>query len=358
MREHTATTDERTTATNELTYLHGAHLGSASLATNANGAKITGSDARYFPYGAMRPGLEGATLPTDRRYTGQRWEDGIGLYDYNARYYDPALGRFISADTLVPNPGDPQSLNRYAYVQNNPLKYTDPSGHWLDTVIDIAGIAYDIHEIKRDGWNWINGAALAVDVVCLVVPIAAGGGMAVRAVAHADDAVDVVRAVNRVDDVADAARAVERVGDATDAIHAADTAGDALDAGNVIGPNFFNRTIDRAPNNPRNYTLRPSDVADGGLGLSTISDSVPSGTVLQETGRRRLVQIPADDIPTGFQWAQTPGHYGNPILDSNHWELWHPDRFQELPPGEYVNWWNGTIAPWLAEKATHWSVVK
>jgi len=123
VRECTATTDE-------LTYLHGDHLGSASLATDASGAKLTGSDTRYFPYGAMRPGLAGATLPTDRRYTGQRWEDGIGLYDYNARYYDPTLGRFISADTLVPNPGDPQSLNRYTYTLNNPLKYTDPSGHY------------------------------------------------------------------------------------------------------------------------------------------------------------------------------------------------------------------------------------
>jgi hypothetical protein len=46
-----------------------------------------------------------------------------------ARWYDPALGRFISPDSIVPQPGNPQSLNRYSYVLNNPLKYTDPSGH-------------------------------------------------------------------------------------------------------------------------------------------------------------------------------------------------------------------------------------
>ncbi|MCD4738027.1 MAG: RHS repeat-associated core domain-containing protein [Anaerolineae bacterium] len=51
------------------------------------------------------------------------------MYDYHARYYHPALGRFVSADTIVPNPSDPQSLNRYAYTLNNPLKYTDPSGY-------------------------------------------------------------------------------------------------------------------------------------------------------------------------------------------------------------------------------------
>ena len=69
------------------------------------------------------------TLPTDRRFTGQRWEQGLGLYDYNARWYHPALGRFVSADTVVPEPGNPQSLNRFAYVYNNPLQYLDPDGH-------------------------------------------------------------------------------------------------------------------------------------------------------------------------------------------------------------------------------------
>ncbi len=48
---------------------------------------------------------------------------------YNARWYDAQLGRFVSADTLVPSPGNPQSLNRFAYVVNNPLALVDPSGH-------------------------------------------------------------------------------------------------------------------------------------------------------------------------------------------------------------------------------------
>ena len=49
---------------------------------------------------------------------------------YNARYYDPLLRRFISPDTIVPDPGDPQSLNRYSYVRNNPVNRADPSGHF------------------------------------------------------------------------------------------------------------------------------------------------------------------------------------------------------------------------------------
>jgi RHS repeat-associated protein len=72
------------------------------------------------------------TTPMARRFAGQIEDATIGLYFYNARYYDPALGRFVSADTIVPSPGDPQSLNRYSYVLNSPLNYRDPSGHAVD----------------------------------------------------------------------------------------------------------------------------------------------------------------------------------------------------------------------------------
>jgi len=46
----------------------------------------------------------------------------------NARYYLPEVGRFVSPDSIVPEPGNPQSYNRYAYVRNNPVNFTDPSG--------------------------------------------------------------------------------------------------------------------------------------------------------------------------------------------------------------------------------------
>mgnify|MGYP000537957616 CR=1 FL=1 len=51
---------------------------------------------------------------------------------YRARYYHPALGRFVSADAMVPSPQNPMDFNRYAYVRNSPLNYTDPSGHAVD----------------------------------------------------------------------------------------------------------------------------------------------------------------------------------------------------------------------------------
>ena len=62
--------------------------------------------------------------------TGQRLEAEIGLYFYNTRFYDATLGRFAQADTIIPGAGNPLALDRYAYVQNNSLRYNDPSGHY------------------------------------------------------------------------------------------------------------------------------------------------------------------------------------------------------------------------------------
>jgi hypothetical protein len=56
------------------------------------------------------------------RYTGQREEAALGLYDYGARWYDPSIGRFIQADTIVPQPGNPQSLYRCFTVRRKKSK--------------------------------------------------------------------------------------------------------------------------------------------------------------------------------------------------------------------------------------------
>jgi RHS repeat-associated protein len=119
-------------------FLHTDHLGSTSLTTDATGAPI--AQTRYLPYGEQR-WTDGDT-PTDFTFTGQR-ADGFGLLDYNARYYDSGLGRFISPDTIVPEPGNPQSLNRYSYALNNSVRYNDPSGHCgpLTPLCVIAGLA-------------------------------------------------------------------------------------------------------------------------------------------------------------------------------------------------------------------------
>jgi RHS repeat-associated protein len=106
-------------------FFHKDHLGSSTVMTNANGAKIESTE--YMPFGSQRSHWGANT--SDYRFTDQELDAENGLYNYNARMYDPMIGRFISADTIVPEPFNPQSLNRYTYVLNNPLIYTDPSGY-------------------------------------------------------------------------------------------------------------------------------------------------------------------------------------------------------------------------------------
>jgi RHS repeat-associated protein len=114
-----------TATTTTLTYLHSDHLGSTSLATSEAGVELYRRG--YYPFGEERYAVGVAV--TDYGFTGQREEAGFGLYDYNARYYDPGTGRFVSPDTIVPGARNAQAWNRYAYVLNNPLKHVDPSGH-------------------------------------------------------------------------------------------------------------------------------------------------------------------------------------------------------------------------------------
>jgi RHS repeat-associated protein len=152
-------------------YLHGDHLGSVSLTTDSAGTVV--AERRYLPYGQVRWSSRAAM--TDFGFTGQR-NDSFGLMDYKARYYDPFLGRFISADTVVPELGNPQNFNRFAYVLGNPVKYVDPDGRTVRSALSlirehrvgIKSIAaqYDLNPVllagvvfaeNRNDYNWIRG---------------------------------------------------------------------------------------------------------------------------------------------------------------------------------------------------------
>jgi RHS repeat-associated protein len=108
------------------------HLGSTWIVTTPNG-EIKEKD-EYFPFGTYRAAPE--TFDYDPNFpdvyytfTGQEDDDEVSIFNFKARLYDPLLGRFISPDSIVQDPGDPQSLNRYSYGRNNPIGYVDPTGH-------------------------------------------------------------------------------------------------------------------------------------------------------------------------------------------------------------------------------------
>lgn len=106
----------------ETYYYHGDHLGSSNVITNDTGEQVALYE--YSPFGEVSH--QSGSYTTDIKYTG-KIQDDTGLYYYGARYYDSVLGRFITPDSIVQAPSDPQSLNRYAYCRNNPVKYVDPA---------------------------------------------------------------------------------------------------------------------------------------------------------------------------------------------------------------------------------------
>ncbi len=108
-------------------YYHKDHLGSTALITDDSQSIVGSSKTEYMPFGLER--TTGGQTVTNYKFTDQEQDTSTGLYNYDARLYDPGLGMFISADSIVQDWHDPQSLNRYAYCRNNPLKYVDPDGH-------------------------------------------------------------------------------------------------------------------------------------------------------------------------------------------------------------------------------------
>jgi RHS repeat-associated protein len=137
---------------NGLFYLLSDHLGSTSVSTDANG-NVTARQW-YHPYGSVR---SGGGLPTDIGFTGQRAESGLGsLMYFRARFYSPYLNRWLQPDLIVPEPGNPQALNRYSFVYNNPIKYTDSTGHFTDQELIDLGVFSSMDEIEA----WRNSPNL------------------------------------------------------------------------------------------------------------------------------------------------------------------------------------------------------
>ena len=159
-------------------YYHRDHLGSVAVITNDSGAYI--ERLAYEPFGERRntdgsaedrkSPIVGAT--TDRGFTAHEHLDEMMLIHMNGRIYDPILARFMTPDTFVQSADNLQSYNRYSYVLNNPLMYTDPSGYLslnsifdtLDNIIDnpraLIGIGVGIWLGFAD-FGWLYGPNVA-----------------------------------------------------------------------------------------------------------------------------------------------------------------------------------------------------
>jgi RHS repeat-associated protein len=98
---------------------------------------------------------------TDRGYTGHEHGDSFGLIHMNGRMYDAKLGRMLQADPFIQDPTNTQSYNRYSYVLNNPLIYTDPSGYFslgkaVVGVFKVVAGAVRVYQGDMSGWSDIG----------------------------------------------------------------------------------------------------------------------------------------------------------------------------------------------------------
>ena len=111
------------------TYYHNDGLGSVVAATNEAGAVLWRKD--YAPFGEQID----TTPDTERQsYTGKSHDEVTGLTYFGGRYYDPQVARFMSVDPVAFVDDNTMSFNRYLYVNNNPYKYVDPDGEFLNFV--------------------------------------------------------------------------------------------------------------------------------------------------------------------------------------------------------------------------------
>jgi RHS repeat-associated protein len=110
----------------DLSYYHTDHLGSIQLMTDEN-ANIVRNTA-YAPYGGLVSNT--GTRETSHKFTGQEYDFATNLSFFKSRYYDPKTCQFLTPDPIIPHTAyDPQNLNRFAYCRNNPIRYSDPTGH-------------------------------------------------------------------------------------------------------------------------------------------------------------------------------------------------------------------------------------
>ncbi len=110
-------------------------LGTAYYLNNGHGDVVelrdhTGARLNHYAYDIWGNNVsQSESIPQPFRYSGELWDSTTSLQYLRACWYDPSMGRFINKDTYKGDMWNPLTLNLYTYVENNPLKYIDPSGH-------------------------------------------------------------------------------------------------------------------------------------------------------------------------------------------------------------------------------------
>ncbi|SNX59473.1 RHS repeat-associated protein [Streptomyces sp. TLI_55] len=200
-----------------VTWLAGGQNGTAEIAVRASDSAI--QQRRTLPFGEVR-GSNPSAWPGDKAFVGGTADDTTGLIHLGARDYDPAAGRFLSADPLL-NVSDPQHLNAYAYGRNNPLVFPDPTGlywgeSWISPIghgaLDVAGLVPGFGEpadLLNGVWYTAEGNYIDAGLsYASAIPIVGYGASAAKGAKYVNKAVDAV------DVATDTAKAADKTKDA------------------------------------------------------------------------------------------------------------------------------------------------
>lgn len=169
----------------QITYLHHDLAGSVIGATDAAGNLLWKED--YRPYGE-RIVREPASASNRQFYAGHSLDTDTGLSYMGARYYDPSVGRFIAVDEIGFVDQNLHSFNRFAYANNNPFKFADPTGKYGELVVEGMSLAVGFHNLGgnlRSG-NYtaaaVDAVGIVVDAVGAAVPVVPGvAGLGIKA---------------------------------------------------------------------------------------------------------------------------------------------------------------------------------
>jgi RHS repeat-associated protein len=184
-----------------VTYFHNDLSGSPAMATDASGQVLWKES--YRPYGSKNTNsAEGNQQAIG--FAGRPFDASTGLSYMDARYYDPVLGRFMGVDPAAPDAANVHSLNRYAYANNNPLRYVDPDGN---SPLDVAFLVWDLGKLGMAVYTGVGVGAAVADVAMSVIGVASP-------VPFSGQAMKAARVAGAVDRAADVGRAVDHAADA------------------------------------------------------------------------------------------------------------------------------------------------
>ncbi len=268
-------------ASGAVRYYFSDHLGSASVITDETGGVV--EESQYFPFGGERAVVN--SDPNRYKFTGKERDSETGLDYFGARYYGSNMGRFLSPDEFTGGPVDvfdndptqpgplpyaditnPQSLNKYSYTYNNPLRYTDPDGHCPMCALAgaVAGggasIVYHLWTNPAQDVNWrqVGGAAVAGAIVGGTMGMASEAALPVVQQIVVGSSASVVGGIaDRTVQTGSLNKAMENPKDiATDAVVGAVSAGVAVAGDAAVGAKSAGRLAKLEQNAARSQTTK------------------------------------------------------------------------------------------------------